>query len=34
MLKVVGFGSGAQDNMTLEVSAAISDADLIVGYTT
>lgn len=34
MLKVVGFGSGAQDNMTLEASAAISDADLIVGYTT
>ncbi len=34
MLKVVGFGSGAQDNMTLEASAAISNADLIVGYRT
>ena len=24
MLKIVGFGSGAKDNMTLEASAAIS----------
>ena len=30
MLKIVGFGSGAQDNMTLEASAAISSAQLIV----
>ena len=34
MLKIVGFGSGAKDNMTLEASAAIAGADLIVGYTT
>lgn len=34
MLKVVGFGSGAKDNMTLEASAAISGADLVVGYRT
>ena len=33
MLKIVGFGSGAKDNMTLEASAAISSAQLIV-YTT
>ena len=32
MLKIVGFGSGAKDNMTLEASAAISSAQLIVGY--
>ena len=30
MLKIVGFGSGAKDNMTLEASAAISSAQLIV----
>ena len=34
MLKIVGFGSGAKDNMTLEAFAAISDARLIVGYKT
>ena len=34
MLKIVGFGSGAKDNMTLEAFAAISDAGLIVGYKT
>lgn len=34
MLKIVGFGSGAKDNMTLEASAAISSAQLIVGYST
>ena len=34
MLKIVGFGSGAKDNMTLEASAAISSAQLIVGYNT
>ena len=34
MLRIVGFGSGAKDNMTLEASAAIAGADLIVGYTT
>lgn len=34
MLKVVGFGSGAKDNMTLEAAAAISDADIVVGYKT
>lgn len=34
MLKIVGFGSGAKDNMTLEASDAIAGADLIVGYTT
>ena len=34
MLKIVGFGSGAKDNMTLEASAAIASAGLIVGYTT
>ena len=28
MLKIVGFGSGAKDNMTLEASAAIAGADL------
>ena len=33
MLKIVGFGSGAKDNMTLEAFAAISDARLIVGHT-
>lgn len=26
MLKIVGFGSGAKDNMTLEASAAIAGA--------
>ena len=31
MLKIVGFGSGAKDNMTLEASAAIGGADRIVG---
>ena len=34
MLRIVGFGSGAKDNMTLEASVAIAGADLIVGYTT
>ena len=34
MLKIVGFGSGAKENMTLEASAAIAGAGLIVGYTT
>ena len=34
MLRIVGFGSGAKDNMTLEASAAISSAQLIVGYST
>lgn len=34
MLKIVGFGSGAKDNMTLEAFSAISDARLIVGYKT
>lgn len=29
MLKIVGFGSGAKDNMTLEASDAIAGADLI-----
>lgn len=27
MLKIVGFGSGAKDNMTLEASDAIAGAD-------
>ncbi len=34
MLKVVGFGSGAKDNMTLEAVEAITDADIVVGYKT
>ena len=34
MLRIVGFGSGAKDNMTLEASVAIAGADRIVGYTT
>mgnify|MGYP003223458347 FL=1 len=28
MLRIVGFGSGAKDNMTLEASVAIAGADL------
>lgn len=34
MLSIVGFGSGAQENMTLEAENAISEADLVVGFTT
>lgn len=34
MLSIVGFGSGAKENMTLEAEKAISEADLVVGFTT
>lgn len=34
MLRIVGFGSGSKDNMTLEAVDAIKEAELIVGYTT
>lgn len=34
MLKIVGFGSGAKENMTMEAASAIASADLIVGYKT
>lgn len=32
-LYVVGFGSGSRKGMTLEAEKAISDSDLVVGYT-
>ena len=34
MLKIIGFGSGAKENMTMEAASAIASADLIVGYKT
>lgn len=34
MLKIVGFGSGAKENMTLEAVRAIQDSELVVGFRT
>ncbi len=33
MLYIVGFGSGSRENMTLEAEKAISESNIIVGYT-
>ena len=34
MLKIVGFGSGSKENMTLEAVRAIQDSQLVVGFRT
>ena len=34
MLKIVGFGSGSKENMTLEAVRAIQDSELVVGFRT
>ena len=34
VLKVVGFGPGSKDDMSIRAVKAIEDADLVMGYTT
>ena len=33
VLKVVGFGPGSKDDMSIRAVKAIEDADLVMGYT-